>query len=167
MDARRVHACRRPRLLPCKTAFVAERILALFVDEQYGADNCYRGLPSLTSTKPSRVEPNSLHHEGFSRRTPEPQFARRAANPAARRPSTTRQSQPPHAAPSHSPETTPQPCEQVQPQAKAGCPIVEAHPRCTSRCLPHGRPTGEPQAERGCFLEDPPGLGRSLRKLAA
>jgi len=87
--------------------------------------------------------------------------------PAARRPVPTRQPQAPHAAPSRSSETAPQPCEPFQPQAKAGCPVVEAHHRCTSRSLHRGRPTGELQAEWGCFQEDPPGLGRFLRKLPA
>lgn len=123
---------------------------------------------SAQSRQPSsRLITDFLHHEGFCRRIRKSPLSRRAANPAARRPATTRQSQAPHVAPSRSSETAPQPCEQVQPQARAGCPAVEAHPRCTSRSLPRSKPTAELQAERGCFREDPLGLGRYLRNLPA
>ncbi len=151
--SRKAEGCRRSLQSGC-----SHRLPAISMERIAATEAC------TTSTS---IEPNSLHHKGLSRRTQKNPLASRAANPAARKPAANRQSQAPHVAPSRSPETALPPCEPVQPQAKAGCPVVEARHHCTSRCLPRGRPTGELRVARGCFREDPPGLGRCLRKLPA
>jgi hypothetical protein len=93
------------------------------------------------------TNPKSHHRKGFGCSALEPLFPKADCELAVRKPAAICQPQAVHAAPFRSSETVPRPCEPSQPQAKAGYSAAEAHPRCTSRSLHHGRPTVELQAE--------------------